>query len=397
MPLRTLGFIIGGLVIAGAWPRAQVPVPAREQVVFLNDQQSLSPGYAVGDIAIGDPRIADFRVLPGRREILLFGKAVGSTRLTLWDQMRVKRDEIVINVTTRQAQELEQQLREMVRDFPSVEVRPLAGGFALAGAVSSKDDLAVLEKIAAAAKARNLVRFVPPSPAPPPAPLPAPPGGNTPAPVRGTGAAPAPTLAPATTVSEVEYEVELLEASAQFRSGSYSRGVEPSGRSLYKGVVRGPMNAERQIFIGGAAAGANPGASTQESGIRLTLKPIDPDARGRFKTGLLVETNLPFAGETYDPAVWRRARWEFATASGEPFGITGSDLLAAPDANGTGSSKLGTAARAASRVAVLPGASGAPGAELVPVFGSLFGSRSYKQKSTQLLVILRPRVVAPQP
>jgi Flp pilus assembly secretin CpaC len=32
----------------------------------------------------------------------------------------------------------------------------------------------------------------------------------------------------------------------------------------------------------------------------------------------------------------------------------------------------------------------------VPVFGSLFGSKNYKDKKTQLLLVVRPRVVAPQ-
>jgi len=162
------------------------------------------------------------------------------------------------------------------------------------------------------------------------------------------------------------------------------------------------------VFIGGKAVvagkdakdkdkGANSTPKTPggvEQGIRLTLRPQLPDSRGRFRTGVLVETNLPIGSDTYDPESWRRARWEFAAASGEPFGITGADLMATPDMpTGGGGSAIGSATRGASKVTRIPGVN-MPGSEYVPVFGSLFGSSSYKTKQSQLLVIIRPRFVA---
>jgi hypothetical protein len=386
-----------------------------------NEQKSFQPGYAVGDIAIGNPKVADFKVLPGRRELLLFGKADGQTTLTIWDQQRNKRTEMVIVVKAAADPQIERELKALLQDFPSVEVQTLGGQPILTGAVSSKDDLAAIEKIAAAAKVRSLVRFVPPA-APltaPPSSIPAPPGSSpipsappasgssasaspAPAPARG-GAAPATVLpSPATPSSAqppvgpyVEYEIELLEASSRFRSGSYATGIEPSGRRLYLGKLVAPIGADGEVFIGGKAVTGKDKTKTAagtEQGIRLTLRPQTPDSRGRFKTGVLVQTNLPIGTETYDPESWRRARWEFSATSGEPFGITGSDLMASPDLPAGGGSAIGSVTRGAAKAPRIPGVS-VPGSEYVPVFGSLFGSSSYKQKQSQLLVIIRPRLV----
>lgn len=404
--------LLAGIVVAQ-------PAKALESL-SINEQKSFTPGYAVGDIAIGNPKVADFKVMPGRRELLLFGRGEGQTTLTIWDQRRAKRHEIVISVHRATDPQLERELRALLHDFPSVEVRTLAGALVVAGTVSSKDDLAAIEKIAAAAGARSLVRYVPPAttapvpaaggtpvslttPAPPPtkpAPSPttppppvsptAPPTVSPPAPPATPPVAHNPPGAPA---ALVEYEIELLEASTQFRSGSYRLGIEPSGRRLYLGTVAAPIGAAGEIFIGGVSvAGAEKPKSGKaiEQGIRLTLRPQAPDPSGRFKTAVLVETNLPFESDVYDPATWRRARWEFTTVPEEPFAITGAELLAAPDLPPTPSANRGRTPSAVSR---LPGVSSLPGTEFVPVFGSLFGSSSYKQRKTQLLVIIRPRLV----
>src|ERR1700736_4878013 len=81
----------------------------QDRTVYLNEQQSFTPGYAIGDIAIGDPAIADYKVLPGRREILLFGKGIGKTTLTIKDQRGIKRHEFLIIVADRKLGETERE------------------------------------------------------------------------------------------------------------------------------------------------------------------------------------------------------------------------------------------------------------------------------------------------
>jgi hypothetical protein len=378
---------LGALAVTTVSGQQPAPAPAPERTLFVNEQQTLTPGYAIGNIAIGDAGIADYKVLPGRRELLLFGRSAGTTTLIIWDQRNVKRDEITMVVTTRAAVQLESDLRAMLKDYPTVELRKLGATITIAGTVGSREDQAAIEKIAQAAKVQSLVRVAAPTPV-----YQAPPAGATGA-SGGSGAAPGPVASPSAPI--VDYEVELFEASSQFRTGSYATGVEPSGRSLFKGTVQAPAGGENRIFIGGSAARGRNADEREASGIRLILRPSMPDPRGRFETFVLIETNLPFSGETFDPETWRRARWQFTSASGEPFAVTGADLLATPDAapGGGGPSRLGSAARTGAQTAAQRAR--VPGAEAVPILGSLFRSSSYKQKKTQLLVVLRPRVLAP--
>ena len=372
---------------------AQEPIK-QDMALIMNEQQTLAPGYLVGNIAIGDPKIADFKVMPGRRDLLVLGKGVGQTTLMIWDQANVKRHEFLLNVNTRETLNTEVELRALLKVFPSVTLTRLAGQIVVSGAVSSKDDLAAIEKIAAAAKVKSVARYVAPES-----------NGaadtNTPTPGRAAGFTPAPSAAAAPLPTKrVHYDIEVLEASVKFRSGSYATGIEPSGRSLFKGVIDTDLNQEGEIFLGGVAVEPKAAAKNtktaaaagEQSGIRLKLRPTEPDKSGRFKSFILVETNLPIGSTNYDPSIWRRARWEFSAVSGEPFGITGGDLMATPDMANSRSA-LGTATNTASKATSVPGVSNAPGVQYVPVFGSLFGSKSYKAKTTQLLVLLRPRIV----
>src|SRR5262249_53225198 len=117
------GAILSAVCLAGPAPRAGLaaaPRPARaqgasapqssqeaskpqEQIVFLSEQITYTPPYAIGDIAIADPAIADYRVLNGRREVLLIGKAEGRTALKIWDQKHARVTDLLIRVTTREA------------------------------------------------------------------------------------------------------------------------------------------------------------------------------------------------------------------------------------------------------------------------------------------------------
>lgn len=399
---------------------AQTGEPQKlEETLFVKEQKSFTPGYPIGDIAIGDPDIADFRVLPGRRELLLFGKNSGRTVLQIWDQKRVKRHEITLNVTTHEAVDTERDLRDLLKDFPTVEVRRLGGSLAVSGTVKTKEELDAVTRIIDAAHARNLVRYIPPAspfvvggnPMPQPGEAAKPPGepvkpsGGTTA-GTATGTATGTGAATAAAVPQVEYEIELIEASVTFGSGSYATGVEPSGRPLFKQTVQVPIGTEGEVFMGGpdvlptdylAAQQQNKGktgaaAAPSEIGIRLKVRPGAPAENGTFTTYLLIETNVPVGTGTFtDPTIWRRARWEFNVMSGVPVGVGGAELLAVTTTS-TGASRASRTLGAASILRALPGVSRVPGSGYVPS-GVPYHD---KQKQTQLMVILRPRLVVPQ-
>jgi Pilus formation protein N terminal region len=372
-----------------------------EKVVYVDEQQSFTPGYPVGDIAIGSPDVADFKVQPGRREILLFGKGIGKTTLTVWDQQKVKRHEILISVADRKAAETEAELREMLKDLPGLQVRTLAGQLAITGTVTTENDRDLVDRIATASGAQNLVRFNPPAPARG--------GGGVPAnpmpqPSSGGGAAPAASTNPGTGAAaassvSIEYVLDILEAGVQFQSGSYATGVEPSGKSLFKRTIRVAVGTEGEVYVPGESIVKINSKSNQKPpqqkagtappppvGLRLRLRADAPDDTGSFSNFVLIETNVP-AGQSTDPSIMRRARWQFSAQSGEPIGIGGAELLAVAD-TAKGPSTLSRVASAGAFWSSLPGISSVSGA-------SYAGSVPYydSQAKTQLLLVVHPRVI----
>src|SRR5262245_60760632 len=109
---------LAGLTIAAA---AQDANP-QDLTLFVKEQKPFSPGYAIGNIAIGDPEVADYKVMPGRKEIMLFAKGKGETRLIIWDQKNVKRHDLKITVAVKEEMQAETDLKELLAPFPTVSV-----------------------------------------------------------------------------------------------------------------------------------------------------------------------------------------------------------------------------------------------------------------------------------
>lgn len=399
--LRTAGVAVVALLLCATAGLAQ---PVREEMtIYVNEVTTWTPGYAMGDIVLGAPLTAGYEPVGGRKQLMLRGKKPGRTTLNIWDQKKVLRHEITLIVTTREAQTVEADLRNLLAPYPGVSISRLGGEMLLVGTVATPEELTAVTNLARVARVQSTVTVkAAPRPAMPgagvvtPPPTTGPAGPSTPA--GGTVSAlpplPSPVVEPVGP-NAVEYELELFEASVQFRTGEYGRGVEPSGRSLYKGKVTAPINGENEIFIGGPAVDPKHrnDKTLKDTGIRLTVRPRQ-GSRG-LSTAVEVETNVPLEYNLYDPEVWRRSRYSFTTAEGVPFAVSGNDLLAAPAIAG-GMSTVGKATRGASAAGSVPGASNV-GLQYVPVFGSLFGSSNYKTKKTQILVVFRPTLTTVAP
>ena len=369
----------------------------QELKLFVKEQKPFTPGYAIGNIAVGDPEVADYKVMPGRREIMLFAKGKGETRLLIWDQKNVKRHDVKITVGVKEEMQAETDLKDLLKPFPTVEVRKLGEQVVVTGQVSTDADMDAVGRIAAAASAQNLVRLVKTSPmgavvGPPP-----PTGSNAPGSTSpsspGEPASPGGTTAPTApaAAAQVEYEVELLEAHVAFASGTYGVGIEPSGRTLFKKVVRVPFNGDTDVIIPGTAA-LSPKADNklkQQANLRMRVRPTMLSEEGELTTFVSIETNVPVEGSK-DPSVTRRARWELVSKHDEPFGLGGAELMAMPQV-AQGRSKLGRILETASSTSGLagsaPGVSGYTG--YVPSYLPYYD----KDKKTQLLAVFRPRVV----
>ena len=197
-----------------------------------------------------------------------------------------------------------------------------------------------------------------------------------------------------------------MEASSQFRSGTYETGTQPSGPTLFKGDVVAPPGQEGVIMIPASAVFARDPSKVPkgESGIRLRFRPSRPDKSDALLTHVTVETNLPVEAAK-DPAIWRRSRWEVSVAEGLPFAIAGADLLAVVDPNAPPGSatmgRLGNVAETASTLGGMPGVSNAPAVGAAggvigavrDLFG-LWGGPRNEPPATHLLVLVRPQIVA---
>ena len=291
----------------------------------------------------------------------------------------------------RRLDQTERELGELLKGFPGLEVHTLAGSLVVTGVVTRQADKDTVEKIASAAGARNLVRYEPPA---------RPPAADTPMPQPGAPASAAGAGASAGGLGAIEYQLEVLEASVQFHSGSYATGVEPSGRSLFKQTVTIPVDAEAEVFVPGTAIAPKNADTTVKAppkaaagaadpvGLRLTIRPGAPGQNGAFATFVLIETNVP-VGQFTDTSTMRRARWQFPARSGEPIGIGGAELLAVAD-TANGPSGAARARGAATMFAVLPGVSSIRGAG----YATAMPSDDPKRK-TQLLLVVHPRFVPP--
>jgi hypothetical protein len=197
----------------------------------------------------------------------------------------------------------------------------------------------------------------------------------------------APAAAP-----QIEYEVEVIEANVAFQSGTYGKGIEPSGPSLFKQVVRTSMGGDVDILVPGASLSKNGdkgnknGAVTQ---LKLRLKPAAISEDGQLTTNVAIETNLPVEGAK-DPRVSRRARWDLTGAPDEPFGLAGAELMAMPQV-AQNPSRLGRVLSTATQTTGMPGINSMPGTTYVPSYVPYYD----KSKQTQLIAVFRPRLIAP--
>lgn len=354
--------VAGALILL--WAAGASAQEREEQILVVGEQVTFEPGYAVGDIAIVNVKIADYRVERGRRRVLLLGKAKGQTILNITDQKRVLRTILTITVQGRE----EADLQALLQDFPDVRIRRIGDKAIVTGTVRSKSDLETVEKMASVAGMESLVR------------------------VSYGGAADSGSESDATIASggpQVEYEIDVLEASVAFASGSYGTGVEPSGPSLFKEVVRVPVGGQAEVYVPGKAVSDKARKkNAPKSGIRMTLQPRDLSADGTFTTFVTIETNVPVETSP-DPSVMRRARWEMEALPGEPFAVAGAQLLAVPAAVKRGGSKFGRALKAIGAIARLPGVRRTD----VPEYTT--GIPYYdRDKKTQVLALFKPRIIA---
>ena len=120
----------------------------RTERLATGEQRVLKPGYAIGDIAISNPKVCDFRVLGDRTQVMLVANGVGFATLTLWDQRGAKRDEVTIEVISAQVAKLMADLVALVKPYPNVTISTLGPRIVVGGTVNTRQDLDTVRALA---------------------------------------------------------------------------------------------------------------------------------------------------------------------------------------------------------------------------------------------------------
>jgi pilus assembly protein CpaC len=110
--------------------------PSVLRVVLGQSRVVEIPG--VVQIAIGDARIADVKVLPSSKEILLSGIREGMTSLTVWTKEGKK--DLLVRVMRTDPRILYDDLTEMLKEIPGVEVKIVGERVLITGKVLRSQD-----------------------------------------------------------------------------------------------------------------------------------------------------------------------------------------------------------------------------------------------------------------
>lgn len=148
--LRACGYLLPALAIlllpGLAWAAEGAQLPSYETIhVERSHSRLVELPEGIQRISVGDDAVADVLIITPKL-IYVNGIAVGSTNITVWS----KKDKIIsrINVQVgRDITRLKQNLAEILPDEP-IEVRELEGGVVLSGQVSSEAVKAKAESVA---------------------------------------------------------------------------------------------------------------------------------------------------------------------------------------------------------------------------------------------------------
>ncbi|MCG5538632.1 type II and III secretion system protein family protein [Halorhodospira sp. 9622] len=366
-----------------------------EMTLALGKSQVVTAPTDLSQVVVGNPNIADVRLLSSRR-VLLLGRGAGRTNLALRDED----DQVVALldlVVTHDTQGLKRKLHELLPDETGIEVRSSNAAVILSGEVS---DARALETALTAARSfagddvRNMLRV----------------GGG----------------------QQVMLEVRIAEVR---RNSLRELGVQ--------GQIRGSSDSFAYDLITGGSAASVPGAFVdglfEWTDVMLRLQALE--TRGAAKT--LAEPNIVaisgqqasfLVGGEFPVPVVQSGGSDAITIDFKEFGVGlefTPTVLSSETINlklqtevstldrDRGTQVLGTAVpglstrRAGTSIELGDGQSFAiagllqndmdsvirelPGLGRIPILGALFRSSAYQRNETELAIVVRPRLVQPGP
>ncbi|MBI4229292.1 MAG: pilus assembly protein N-terminal domain-containing protein [Planctomycetes bacterium] len=110
-------------------------------------------------VSVGDPAVADVQKTEDERQLIITARSPGETDLILWEEGGATR-RVRVLVGGLDPARLAASLREILSDVEGIDVREVGGRVLLDGSVLTRDDLARVERVAAAyEEVVNLVRL----------------------------------------------------------------------------------------------------------------------------------------------------------------------------------------------------------------------------------------------
>ena len=115
------------------------PLPA--QSLVKGESAVLKVDYEVGDVALTDPKVADFLIQEDRHQVYLNALKEGFTTLTLWDKSGSERDVIPVTVYNVSLKSLAEEARNTFGATPQVRIAVQDNTLLLQGEVPTPRDL----------------------------------------------------------------------------------------------------------------------------------------------------------------------------------------------------------------------------------------------------------------
>ncbi len=147
------------LALAAITLHTNIANAAGGQIQMVAGQQRVISAPGVTRIAIGNPNVADVKVV-GTSEVLVAATGDGATELTIWRGSRIAKYSII--VSTKDPRQLRREVEKFLGDREGIRVRQVRDQVHIEGKVLTLADLEKAEEIASMyPQVRNMVRLDP--------------------------------------------------------------------------------------------------------------------------------------------------------------------------------------------------------------------------------------------
>jgi pilus assembly protein CpaC len=119
---------------------------ARERLTLTLGEQKTINTPSISRIAVGNPGVADVKVLEESNQVLITAMGVGETNLIVWDESDRERT-ILIRVSARDPWEVTGELKRLLTGVEGIDIKPVGMRVIIDGMVLREEDMKKILKI----------------------------------------------------------------------------------------------------------------------------------------------------------------------------------------------------------------------------------------------------------